>query len=147
MKDQKANKFLAIAVALIAVLALVVAFGAHKSAKQLDRGTPEGAVQEYLSAVIAGDFDGAAKRLDPEGSCKSTDLDKAYFQSDVRISLINSTETSTGAVVRIQVEMPNGAPIAGYYGEEHTLRLVKGENGWMIAGIPWPMYECGGVIK
>lgn len=147
MKDKKANKFLAFIVGLIGILAIVAIFTANDSTPQIDRSTPEGAVQEYLNAVVAGDFESAAARLDPAGTCKVTDLDKAYFNNDVRVSLLNSSETSTGATVRVQVEVPNGAPLAGYYGEEHNFRLVKTENGWMIAGIPWPMYECGGVVK
>lgn len=147
MKDQKANKFLAIVVAIIAVVALVVLIVGKQDTVQLDRATPEGTVQEYLNAVVAGDFDSAAQKFDSESSCKAEDLDKAYFDSDVRISLVNSTETSTGAVVRVQIESPSGAPLGGYYGEEHTLRLVKADSGWLISGIPWPMYECGGVFK
>ena len=147
MKDKNANRFLAIVVAIIAILAVVVVVGANRETEQLDRATPEGVVQEYLNAVIEGDFDAAAAKFDPAGSCKVDDLDKAYFDNDVRVTLINSSETSTGAVVRVQVEVPSGAPLGGYYGEDHTFRLVKADTGWLISGIPWPMYECGGVNK
>ena len=143
MQDKQANKFLAIAVAVITAIALIVVVVSNKPSTQLDRGKPEGAVQEYLTDVIAGDFDAAIKWVDPASSCKTADLDSSYFAKDVRISLVNATETSTGAVVKVSIETPNGAPMGGYYSEEHVIRLTKGASGWLITGIPWPMYSCG----
>ncbi len=143
MHENKANRFLALVVGVITAIALVVVTVANKPATQLDRGKPEGAVQEYLTDVIAGDFDAAIKWVDPAGSCKIADLDASYFAKDVRISLVNTTETSTGAVVKVSIETPNGAPMGGYYSEEHVIRLTKTASGWLITGIPWPMYSCG----
>lgn len=145
MSDQKANKVLLIVVAVIAVVALVVSVAVNKPSKQLDRSTPEGAVQAYLAAVVAGDFEAAAKWLDTKGNCTVDDLDRAYYVSDVQINLKSSTESSNSAVVKIGVENSNGDPFGGTFTEDHTLRLVKSANGWLISGIPWPMYECGGV--
>jgi hypothetical protein len=143
MHDKKANRFLAIAVGVITAIALVVVVVANKPTAQIDRAKPEGTVQAYLADVVAGDYDSAIKLIDPASSCKIADLDNSYFAKNVRISLISSTETSTGAVVKINVEIPSGDPIGGYYSEEHVLRLVKTESGWLINGIPWPMYSCG----
>lgn len=143
MDDRKANRFLALVVALIALIALVVVVSANKPVEQLDRAKPEGAVQEYLAAVFKGDYDAAIKRVDPASSCKIADLDNSYFAKDARVSLVSSTETSTGAAVNINIEIPDGSPLGGYFSERHTLRLVKGQSGWLITGIPWPMYSCG----
>ena len=145
MSDQKANKVLLAVVAAIAVVGLIVSVALNKPAAQLDRTTPEGAVQAYLAAVVAGDFDAAAKWLDPKGNCAVDDLDRAYFANDVKISLKSSNESTNSAVVRIGIENSNGDPFGGSFTEDHTIRLVKAANGWLISGIPWPMYECGGV--
>ncbi len=145
MSDHKANKVLLIVVAAIAVVALIVSVALNKPAKQLDRTTPEGAVQAYLAAVVAGDFETAGKWLDPKGNCRVVDLDRAYFANDVKISLKSSSESSNSAVVKIGIENSSGDPFGGSFTEDHTIRLVKAANGWLISGMPWPMYECGGV--
>jgi hypothetical protein len=143
MHEKKANRFLALVVGVITAIALVVVTVANKPVKQIDRGKPEGVVQEYLTDVIAGDFDAAIKLLDPAASCTIADLDASYFDRDVRISLVKTTENANGAGVKISVEIPNGGPISGYYSEDHVIRLIKTASGWRITGIPWPMYSCG----
>jgi len=147
MRNPNANKLLAIVIGAITVLALVVVFTANRQIEQLDRSTPEGVAQQYLLDVIAGDNDSAIKLLDSTSNCKATDLDRAYIPKEVRMNLISSTETPTGAVVRISIEISSGDPLGGYFSEEQVIRLAKSNGNWLITGIPWPMYECGGVYK
>jgi hypothetical protein len=147
MKNRNANRFLAITIGIITVLALVVVFTVNKDPQQLDRATPEGVVQQYLSDVIKGDTDAAFKFLDSSSACKVTDLDRSYVPNEVRMNLINSSATATEAVVRFSVEIPSGDPLGGYFSEDQTIRLAKNNGAWLITGIPWPMYECGGVYK
>jgi hypothetical protein len=147
MKNPNANRFLAIIVGIITVLALVVVFTANKDPQQLDRATPEGVVQQYLSDVIKGDTDSAFTFLDSSSACEVTDLDRSYVPKEVRMNLVNSTETPTGAIVRISIEIPSGDPLGGYFSEEQVIRLSKSNGNWLITGIPWPMYECGGEYK
>ncbi len=143
MNDRKANVVLGIAISLIMALALAVVFVANKPATPRDPSSPEGAVQAYLKAVVASDYTKAITHLDPASTCKVADLDNSYFAKDVRINLIDSSQTATDATVKISVEIPSGAPIEGYYSEEHTLRLTRSDAGWLITGMPWPMYSCG----
>lgn len=143
MGKNKANRLLAVVIGIITVIGLIAAVRADNATRQLDKSTPEGTVQAYLTSVVTGDYESAIKHISPASSCTVTDLDNSYFAKDVRISLVDSHTTSSGGVVKINVEVPSGGPIGSYYSEEHTIRLVKGNQGWRITGIPWPMYACG----
>ena len=147
MRMPNANKLLALVIGAISVLAIFVVLTANQETKQLDPGTPEGVVQKYLSSVIAGDFESALKNLEPTSKCEPEDLDRSYFPQDIRVNLISSTNTSTGAIVKISLEFPTGGPLGDVYTEEHTIRLVQSGSTWFITGIPWPMYDCGGLVK
>lgn len=147
MSEKRANRVLGIVVAAIAVVALIAVFAVKEPTAELDKGSPEGVVQQYLNAAIEKDFDQAKSFLASDTKCAADDFDRAYIQDSIRIGLSDATSTETSAKVTVTIETSNGDPFGGSYAETQTFRLVKEDSGWKITGIPWPTYECGGEYK
>lgn len=138
------NRVLAIVVGVIAVLAVVAGvFSATRPAREYDRGTPEGVVQAYLSAVIDGDHQEAATFLAAESPCGVEDLDQTYLPDEVRVVLRDTEVDGDAARVDVDVAMASGEPFEGSeHVEKHTFRLARSAGLWRITGAPWPMYDC-----
>lgn len=147
MSNQKANRVLGLVVAAISIGALIAVFAVKDTTPQLDVTTPEGTLQQYLQSVTARDFDTAITYLAADTKCKIEDFDQSYIQDSIRISLSDSTITGVSASIKVSIENSNGDPFGGTYTESQAFRLSKSQSGWKIAGIPWPMYQCGGVYK
>jgi hypothetical protein len=138
------NRILAIvlgAVVVIAVVAVVVA--TNRAPRTYDRGTPQGVVQAYLEAVVAGDNAGAADHLEPGGTCDVEDLDRTSVPEGLRVALRDTRFDGDRAQVEVDVVTSDGGPFGGSeYSESHTFRLGKVGQDWRIQGVPWPMYDC-----
>lgn len=147
MSNQKANRVLGLVVAAISIVALIAVFAVKDTTPQLDKSTPEGTLQQYLQSVTTRDFDTAITYLAADTKCKIEDFDQSYIQDSIRISLSDSTITGDSASIKVSIENSNGDPFGGTYTESQAFRLSKSQSGWKIAGIPWPMYQCGGVYK
>lgn len=147
MSEKRANRVLGIVVAAIAIVALIVVFAVKEPTAKLDKGLPEATVQQYLTAIADRDFTQAMTFLASDSKCTIQDFDRAYIQESLRISLSDVTSTVTTATVKVKIETSNGDIFGGAYADNQSLRLSKADSGWKISGIPWPMYECGGVYK
>lgn len=147
MSEKRANRVLGIVIATIAIVALIVVLAVKEPTAELDQGSPEGVVQQYLGSTIDRDFSQAMEYLASDSKCTIEDFDRAYIQDSVRISLSDTTSDTTSAKVSVTIETSNGDPFGGSYAETQTFRLIKEDSGWKIAGIPWPTYECGGEYK
>jgi hypothetical protein len=147
MSNQKANRVLGLVVAAISIVALIAVFAVKDTTPQLDVTTPEGTLQQYLQSVTARDFDTAITYLAADTKCKIEDFDQSYIQDSIRISLSDSSITGDSASIKVNIENSNGDPFGGTYTESQAFRLSESQSGWKIAGIPWPMYQCGGVYK
>ena len=147
MSNQKANRVLGIVVAAISIVALIVVLAVKEPPPQLDASSPEGTVQQYLQAITDRDFDAALKFLATDTKCKVEDFDRAYIQDSLRIALADVSTTGTSASVKVRIETANGDPFGGSYTDNQAFRLSKSDNDWKITGIPWPTYECGGMVK
>ncbi len=147
MSNQKANRVLGLVVAAISIVALIAVFAVKDTTPQLDVTTPEGTLQQYLQSVTTRDFDTAITYLAADTKCKIEDFDQSYIQDSIRISLSDSTITGDSASIKVSIENSNGDPFGGTYTESQAFRLSKSQSGWKIAGIPWPVYQCGGVYK
>jgi hypothetical protein len=147
MSEKRANKVLGIVLAVIAVVSLIAVLALREPVAQLDKNTPEGAVQQYLGAVTDRDFNQALTFLAADSKCTVEDFDRAYIQDSIRIALSETSTTEATAVVTVSIQNSNGDPFGGSYTEDQNFRLVKTDAGWKITGIPWPTYECGGEYK
>ena len=147
MSEKRANKVLGIVVAAITIVALIVVLAVKVPTAQLDKDSPEGVVQQYLSAVTDRDYSQAIEFLSTDSKCTVEDFDRAFIQESLRIALSGTSSTVSTASVTVKIENSSGDPFGGSYSETQTFRLVKDDSGWKIAGIPWPTYECGGEFK
>lgn len=144
---KSANFYLGIAIAAVLVIALIVALASNNSTKTLNAGSPERIVQEFLQSLNDGRNDLAVKLLASDSSCSIQDIDRAYHSPSTEISLLESQITGNTAVVRVSVQRDPAAMMDTSSDEEVTYRLVKNANQWRISGIPWPLYDCGGIRK
>ena len=143
MNDKKANKVLGLVVFALAIISVIVVLASRQPTTQLDEGSPEAAVQQYLQAVSERKFDEALEYLSEDTKCTVEDFDRAYIQDSLRIGLSESSGNQTTAVVTVSIQSSNGDPFGGTYTEERNFRLVNADGEWRITGTPWPNYECG----
>ena len=137
------NSVLLVAGLILALLATISLAISSKPEKNFTAGSPEATVQLYLDAIIKGDNDLALTFLDPNNSCESTDLDRAYIHDSYRVNLISSVISGTSATVKIDVEYASSMPFDPSYSNPQTMRLEKLSSKWLLTGIPWPLYDCG----
>jgi hypothetical protein len=140
------NRVLAVFVGAVVVLAVVAGLVvANRTTPALDPHTPEGVVQEYLKAMIAGDYPAAAELLSPSSDCQVSDLAAAYAPGSARVVLDHTAVDGDHAVVTVDVTEDSGDGPFGPSGYSHTERItVQREGGeWKITGSPWLLSSCG----
>ena len=139
------NRVLAVfvgAVVLLAVLAGVLV--ANRAAPNLNKDTPEGVVQQYLKAVVAGDYPVAAGLLSPSSGCTLSDVAAAYAPESARIVLDHTAVTGDQGVVTVKVTEGSGNGPFESSGYSHTERITVQREGtvWKITGSPWLLPAC-----
>lgn len=127
---------------IVVIAAVVVGLTWGRTVTTYDLALPEGVAQAYLQAAFDGRFDEAASHFAPDSDCDASDLDRAFIQEDIRISLTGVSTDNDRSTVRIAADLPGGGPFGGSYEERHTLRLVQVAGDWKLTGIPWPLYDC-----
>jgi hypothetical protein len=142
------NFYLAILIAAVSIIAVLLAVTSSNSVKTMKNGSPEAAVQQYLQRVNEGRNEEAARYFSKISKCTVDDIDRAYIDNNAQVTLDKSVITSTdSAIVYVSIQRNNGPLLADTYTEQQTFRLNR-ENGlWKLAGIPWPLYYCGGEPK
>ena len=137
------NRVLLVIIGVLGLIAVaVLALTVGRNVEEFDLDSPEGVAQVFLKAAFDGDFDEAAAFFSTDSECDATDLDRAFIQEDVRVSLVEVTTTGDKGTVRINAEIADGSPFGGYYEEQHSLRVVREDDSWKLTGIPWPLYDC-----
>jgi len=141
----KPNRTLIVILSVIGVLvvvALVVVFTRGTPAP-LDESTPEGVVQRYAAAVIAGDEAAALEYLVPELRDDCQRIEPGPVQ-DMRVTLLSSTERDDTADVRVLITTTyDGGPFSSStYEEEGEFDLVADGESWLIESTPWPLTVC-----
>lgn len=141
------NFYLGIVISTVLIIALIAAVATNNSTKTLSIGSPERVVQEFLQAINGGRNDLAVKLLARDSSCSIQDIDRAWRWPSSQVTLLESKKTGDTAVVRISLRRDSNEILDPSSDEEFIYRLVKESNQWKISGIPWPLYDCGGVKK
>jgi hypothetical protein len=130
-------------VGALVLVALIVVF--TRGAPPLsDESTPEGVVQRYVTAVLEGDEQEAAEYL-TEDAIKDCDTFFPDRTSDIRVTLVSTTERETSADVRVSIvtSYGDGDPFGGSeYETEDVFDLVKVDGDWVIDLAPWPLSIC-----
>ncbi|MGN6578342.1 MAG: hypothetical protein ACTHKG_21915 [Nocardioides sp.] len=138
------NRILAVVLGVIAVVAVVaVVLATNREPQTYDRGTPQGVVQAYLEAVVAGDNTEAAGYLAPGGACDIEDLDRSSAPDGIRVVMRDTQVDGDRAQVEVDVVTSSDDLFGGSeWSERHTFRLGKDGQDWRVQGVPWPMYDC-----
>ena len=130
------------ATVLLVVAALVLVLGRGTSAT-VDPNSPEGVVQSYVTLLLAGDQEEAAAFLTAQAA-SDCPVGLIPGQSDVRVALLSTTHTGSGATVTVSitdtgVRGPFGMGVSGY---EDYFTLVPHQDSWAINTAPWPLLAC-----
>lgn len=142
-----ANFYLGIVIVLVVLISFIAAVATNNSTKTLNTGSPERVVQEFLQSINDGRNDLAIKFLSSDSTCSIQDLDRAWPWPTAQISLLDSQITGNTAVVRVALQRDSSAFMDTSSEEELMYRLVRDSDQWRISGIPWPLYDCGGITK
>lgn len=128
-------------VVLVALaLVLVLTRGAETPA---DPRSPEGTVQKYVTALLAGDQKNAALLLTP-GATKDCPAGGILDEGNLRVGLVASSVSGASATVTVSISETLGSgPFGlgdGNYQDSFT--LVKTNDVWLISMAPWPLLAC-----
>jgi len=146
--DKSPNFTLAVLISVIFIIALVFAITSSNTPKKLEAGSPEATIQSYLQAVIDGRNQEAANHFSNTSKCTVDDVDRAYVDQKSQIALDKTVLTNEiSAIVYVSIQRNDGPLMSDPFTESQTFRLVKENEQWKIAGIPWPLYECGVFLK
>ena len=142
--ERRANGILiTIAVMVLALIAVSIFVSSNRNETQYSQSSPEGVVQSYLKAVIEGKHDRAASFFTADSECDASDIDRSYVSETLRVNLVSSEINGDTAYVKIDANSNSGALLDEGYTETHTYRLVREGGSWRLAGIPWPLWDCG----
>ena len=123
-----------------AVIALVV-FGLNREPAVFDPSTPEGTVQAYIGALVAGDFEAAASFWAQDGCLPASEAPTSgspdISASLDRVEVVNGEE----ATVVIAITENSADPIGGLYEYEEWFYLVRQGGNWRINQPSWPYYD------
>lgn len=139
------DRVLAAVVGGVVVLAAIAGVAAaNRTAATLDPTTPQGVVQEYLKAVLAGDYPAAAKLLSSTSGCDLSDVSSTTVSEFARIVLKDIVVDGDMAVVRVDVTEGADSGPFGDSGYTRTERITAEREGsaWKISGSPWLLYLC-----
>lgn len=136
-------------IAAIVVAALVTVVVRGRGPADLPPGSPEAAVQRYLTAVIDRDGEAAVALLEPDTSCTPTDVDNVgWVGADTHVELRTvEVRSSTTARVTVTITTGSGELVPSGWDEEQTFTLRRFGGEWRLTDMPWPLYECGGMTK
>ncbi|WP_167045891.1 hypothetical protein [Salinibacterium sp. ZJ454] len=140
-RDRSLIVILSIIGALV-VIALVVVFSRGEP-ELLDASTPEGVVQRYSAAVIAGDEAEAMTYL-TAGSREGCDQFERPVTDDIRVTLVSTTERDESADVRVTIVTSfDSGPFGGSeYEVDEVFDLVKQNGDWLVDTAPWQLTIC-----
>jgi hypothetical protein len=123
----------------VAVVALVV-IGLNRSPDQFDPASPEGTVQSYVAALVAGDFETAATFWS-EDDCLPASIEPTEGAPDISATLVSVDEDDAEATVVIRITNNASDPLNGIYEYQEWFTLVNDEGGWKIRQPSWPYYD------
>lgn len=129
-------------IATLVVVALLVVFTRGEPVLR-DASTPEGVVQRYSAAAIAGDETAAAEYLTDAAVDRCENFERGDTGS-IRVTLVSTTERDDSADVRVSIVTFYGSdPFGGSESEyEDVFDLVKVDGDWKIDVAPWQLAVC-----
>ena len=129
--------------ALLALLIAIAFVVLTLDDTELDPAKPEGTVQRYLTAALAGDDRIADSYLSEDADTMCGPARTHLMDRSVRVEWIETTYE--GDMAYVEVRVTEGSP--GLFGDgeyDHRLSytLERTPHGWLITHQDWPWYEC-----
>lgn len=144
---------------VIAMLALLtVAIVAGRSPASYPEGSPEAALQAFVTAVLDNDEDAVLALLTDEhrSRCRTEIDDESVYgrrwsEGDVRAELesIEVREERATAIVQFR-NLDSDDPFGGSsWDRDHRFTLRDTEDGWLVDGAQWPysLERCTGGVN
>lgn len=128
--------------AVAATVGVAVAVFTAKPATTLDPAKPEGVVQAYVKAALKRDFITAATYIGSDSQCAVESFDYTWIPENAQVALSDVSVVGDAATVTVTVSQASGDLLGGTSSESHTYRLTKASGNWLLAGVPWPLYDC-----
>ena len=128
--------------AALGVLVVLAAAFSFVGDSELDPGTPEGVVQDYVRAVIAGDRPAARSYLADELDGCGTRFPRHLADHAYRIEWLDTTLGDGEAWVTVSVDGSDPGIFGGYRPANYEFRLISEAGGWRITHQEWPWHEC-----
>lgn len=146
----RTNRVLGGVVAVIVVLATLSAvIASRRDALVLAPDGPVAAVRSYVTAVVNGRTDEAARWLDPAGGCSAENLTYGLIAPGeappVRVDLVGSRTVGPTATVDVVIRLGGdefGPLGTSEYSERQTYSLRSVDGAWRLTGTPWPIESC-----
>lgn len=130
-------------IAGLVIISLIVVFS--RGTPPLRPGsTPEGVVQRYSAAVIAGDEEKAIQYLVQEVG-DNCDRSLGNMADDLRVTLVSTESRADSADVNVSLitSDADGGPFGrSGYETEDVFNLVKEDDAWVIESAPWSLTVC-----
>lgn len=131
--------------AALVVLSVVLVLS-RGTAPALDPATPEGTVQQYTQALLAGDDAGAASLLtDSSAFNEECQYSRSELHAaDLRLTLGSTTLGPGTATVAVSITQgaatgPFGTGESSY---SESFKLTGSAGSWSILSAPWPLLAC-----
>ncbi len=125
--------------AALVVLAVVFSFVGDA---ELDPGTPERVVQDYVGAVIAGDRPEARSYLADELDGCGDRFPRYLADRAFSVEWIDTIVEAGEAWVTVSVTEADQGIFGSYVPETYEFRLSPAAGGWRITHQEWPWFEC-----
>jgi hypothetical protein len=142
--NDRAGRILALVVGGLVLLAVVAGvLSASRGDQVFPAGSPEAAVQDYLSRLYDGDLEGATALLDPADGCTVEDLERSLYRPDARVVLRSSRVSGETATVRVELVHGEGGLLGSDgWTQDETLRLARVDGRWVVSADSWPVHGC-----
>jgi len=128
--------------AVLAALAALAAVLSFVGDAELDPGTPERVVQDYVRAVISGDRPGARSYLAEELDGCGTRFPRYLADRAFSMEWIDTIVEADEAWVTVSVAEADQGIFGGHRPETYQFRLRSEAAGWRITHQEWPWFEC-----
>lgn len=127
-------------VGLLVALSLVAVF-TRSAPAEFDAETPEGVVQAYTQAYLAGDYD-RARSLVVNSECAGD----FYPESNdaISVTLVSTDEFDSSAAVKVTITTTysNGPFGPSTTSSDDAFHLSKVGDEWLIDTAPWQFEVC-----
>jgi hypothetical protein len=130
-------------IGLLVLVLVVVAL--LREPVQLDPGTPDGTVQEYLQAISDDDFETAFELLHPDefDGCVPSDIQRHLGDQPFTASLESDVEPMDDrdlTIVNVRIRFGTEGPFGSGWETFESFELVSEDGMWWITGEPWPHF-------